>query len=75
MNLLEENSNFEAYIWGVKSVSSENPHDFEIIWSTRGMGSPFPPPPLPHLYFGQKYMYTIWSGPNVYSLNTDIVPK
>ena len=42
-----ENSDFEAEIRGVNSVSGEKLHDFEIICSARGVP---PPPPMGLLY-------------------------
>ena len=41
-----ENSDFEAKVRGVNSVSDEKLHDFEIICLARGCM--FPPHPLPH---------------------------
>ena len=42
----KENSNFEAKIRGVNSVSGEKLHDFEIICPAGFL----PPPPLPSAY-------------------------
>ena len=43
VRILKENSEFEAKIWGVNSVSGEKLHGFEIIYPA----TTHPPPPAP----------------------------
>ena len=59
----KENSDFEAKIRDVNSVSGEKLHDFEIICPARGVRSQ-PPHPLRtglHLYFTEKSYFIFLS--------------